>query len=212
MLQCRQLSRLHTACTVTSAAWQPQLRPHTSLSLLSVPDTSVTTPLKAATKLPAASSPDCLLQTITGNEAVAECADEFQELFREVHADVWKDYKRDPAAYGNRLTFSYDHASFHDAAEDQLDILPEQRAPLSPVSPDMHRVPEILIRRLKALYYKRLSRDPKVRTPEQARNLLLEVASEVVTKEAVAKLVKAIPKTLESIIQEGGNWAAKGLR
>lgn len=160
----------------------------------------------------AASSPHCLLQTVNGNEAVAECADEFQELFREVHAEAYDDFRRDPAEYGNRLTFSYDHASFHDAAEDQLDILPEQRAPLSPVSPDMHRVIETLIRRLKAAFFRALSRDPKVRTPEQARNLLLELASKIVTKEAVAKLVNSLPKTLESIIERGGNWAGKGLR
>jgi len=152
------------------------------------------------------------LQTKGGTEARGITAQEFYARATNIHTVAYQLYSKDKAAFGNHLRFSWDHCSAHKSAEPDLALLPEQIVDLPKRSPDLHRVIESPHSRLHGAFRKALRADPRVRTVKDAIKLLQKVATDVITKDYIQKLVDGMPNTYRSVVQRGGDWAEKKYR
>lgn len=152
------------------------------------------------------------LQTKGNTDARGLTAQEYTAKACNIHHIAYDLFRRDPAEWGHQLRFSWDHASAHDAALPDIDLLPEQVLDIPVRSPDIHRVVESPHSIIHRTFVKRLAQDPRTTTVTQAIKLLQLVAEETVTKAYIQKLVKALPKTFWSIIENRGDWADKPFR
>jgi hypothetical protein len=116
---------------------------------------------------------------------------------------------------GNTKVWSFDNDRIHQRPETlaALKINSRNRFPLPPNSPDMHRVVERCIARLKQKWAAWFYANPAARDMKQHRAALLDifatdkgVASPAVISAEVAKLPRLFPK----ILAREGDWAPRG--
>jgi hypothetical protein len=166
--------------------------------------------LHANTEWQVASNP--CLQTKEGNEAQALTAQEAEARANATLAKARREYRKDPAAFGNKLRFSWDGASAHKAARDMIALLPEQFVDPPAHSPDLQRAVETPHSRIHKMFIKRLSVDPRIHSVQAAIKLLLEVAKDACDAKYIRKLYDSLPNTYRSILENKGNWAEKKYR
>lgn len=153
------------------------------------------------------------LQTKGGSAAKSLTAQEFAARAVDLHKAASAEYRKDPAAWGFKLRFSWDSASAHNSAErDMLDLLPEQIVKPPARSPDLQRPVENMHHAIHKEFTKRLSADHRIADVAAMIRLLHRVAKDVVTIEKVRKLIDGLPDTYRSVIERGGDWAGQGLR
>ena len=209
--QFTQLPLLLAPCTVSSAACLKQSLNQTYLFLLSAPS-ATWGPLYWCAQFNTESSRHPRLQTLDNKASKAMTADEFVELLKIVRARAEEIYATCPKAFGRKLRYSFDGASYHVAAL-QFNCLAEGSLHRPPArSPDLHKVPEACIRRVKAAFRREFTRDLRVRTPEQALRLLQEIAKKKLKPVYVRNLIRSLPKTFASVVANKGNWADKKFR
>ena len=129
---------------------------------------------------------------------------------------------------------SYDNAGAHNGHEALLRTLGLQRVPLSPHSPDIHKVIEHTFarfkRRVAELLYAQLPQLPEGRRPSLAvvAKVVADALKAAATRDAIAGDVASLPHTLQIIATErlqevelsngrvvlgsGGDWPPKGFR
>jgi len=121
-------------------------------------------------------------------------------------------YLKHPDRFGFHLRFSWDSASAHNSAEQDLPILAEQLLKPPAHSPDLQRCIEIPHSWVRKEFNQRLCADRRVKTVKAGIRLLRQVVKDVVTKPKVQKLVKTMRKTYRSIVANKGDWADKRRR
>lgn len=146
------------------------------------------------------------LQTKRGAEAQGLTAQEFAARATVIHRAATAACSKDPAAWGYHVRFSWDHASAHDSALDDIDILPEQLLDRPTRSPDLHRVIETPFSEINKVFHKKWDRNPAMATVPQAIQLLYASAKKVCTPEYIQALCNALPKTYTDCIRRGGDW------
>lgn len=132
--------------------------------------------------------PRFCLQTKEGEAARGLTAQEFAARATAIHAVAHKLYAANPAAWGYQLRFSWDHCSAHEAARDDIDLLPEQVLDRPARSPDTHRVVETPHSLLHSKFKERLSRNPRIKDVTDAIRLLKQVAKDVCTPKYIQHL------------------------
>ena len=126
-----------------------------------------------------------------------------------IHRAAYTLYKRDPAAWGNHLRFSWDNASAHTAALADIDLLPEQWVELPAHSPDLHMVIERPHAWIKDAFAKELAAKPSIKSAKRGIGALRAFVEKQVTPDRIKKLIDALPETYISVIANNGDWADK---
>lgn len=90
-----------------------------------------------------------------------------------------------------------------------LQINSKNRYPLPPNSPDMHRVVERCIGRLKKAFQTWLHDHPAKRTMREYRAALLKIFKEKELAESINKEVKSLVKLFPHISKAKGGWPPK---
>lgn len=139
-------------------------------------------------------------------------ADEFTARAVAIHQTAHDQFRKDPAAFGSHLRFSWDSASAHISAEQDIDILPEQLVKPPVRSPDFQRPVEDTFSIVKREFNKRFASDPRVNTVKKAVGLLKRVVDEKVTPRLIKKLVDGLPATYRDVLAKGGQLAGQGHR
>lgn len=152
------------------------------------------------------------LQNKKGQAARGLTAQEFYARALGVRKAAWKEFSKEPEAFGHILRFSWDSASAHKSALPDINLLPEQFIRPPARSPDAQRVVESPHHLIHKAFDKRLAADPRIDTVEKAVRLLERVAHDVVTPEYIQKLVNSLRGTYNNIVERGGNWAEKAYR
>ena len=154
----------------------------------------------------------CCLQTKEGKEARGLTAQEFAHRAVDIHKAAFKEYVKDPAAWGYKLRFSWDGSSAHTSAQPDIDLLPPQIVLPPAGSADLQRAVETPFSLIKKSFKRRLAVEPRVRSVAQAVKLLAEVVEDVVTPEYVRSIIGSLPSTWLSVIEHGGDWAERAYR
>lgn len=149
------------------------------------------------------------LQTKGGTEAAGLTAQEADARFNAARDAARAAYKEHPESFGCKLRFSWDGASAHKAAEQDLPLLTGQLVKPPAHSPDLQRVIEIAHSWIHEEFEKRLAADGRVKTVDAALDLLERVAPDVVTTKKLRKLVEGMRETYKSVIKNKGDWADK---
>ena len=158
--------------------------------------------------LPPATMPSCM-QTKEGNVARGLTAQDAAAEAVAIHRAAYTLYKGNPEAWGYQLRFSWDNASAHTAARDDIDLLPEQWLKLPAHSPDLHMVIERPHAWIKEAFAKELAKDPSIKSVKRGLSLLRDVVKQKVTVPRIRALIEELPLTYISVIANKGDWADK---
>lgn len=125
---------------------------------------------------------------------------------RQVESATWRD-----AVGRHRPMWSFDNDRIHQNKQRlaYLQINSNNRFPLPPNSPDMHRVVERCIARLKAAFRGWLYDNPSKRTMADYRAALVDLFKRTQTADVINKDVKKLPKLWPAILRAGGDWPPK---
>lgn len=129
-----------------------------------------------------------------------------------IHKAAYKQYSKDPEAWGCKLRFSWDGSSAHTSAVDEIDLLPEQIVQPPAGSPDLQRAVESPFSVIKRTFKSRLATDPRVKSIATAVKLLESVVADVVTTEYIRAIIDDLSNTWRSVIERRGDWAEKAHR
>ena len=97
--------------------------------------------------------------------------------------------------------YSFDNASIHDVAllSEEMDFDGNDRVPLPPRSPDMHKVIEHVFGTLEGAMQKKLHDNPGLCTAEQYKKVLEKLFRKVITADSVRKDIKSLKGTYDMI-------------
>jgi hypothetical protein len=120
-------------------------------------------------------------------------------------------------ASGVNILYSFDNANIHTCAvrAGMLDFYgwtEDDRLPLPPYSPDMHRVIEHTHGTATAAFRKWLYENPDKRTVDDIKAGFEQVYREVNTPDAIAKDVAGLPELYSWIHANGGEMAPRKMR
>ena len=106
--------------------------------------------------------------------------------------------------------WSFDNDAIHQNPTTlaSLQINTRNRFPLPPNSPDMHRVIERVVGRVKAAYAAWLHDHPTPRSPAGYQAALLALFRQTQTAAVISKDVANLPALWPSIIKNKGDWAS----
>lgn len=115
---------------------------------------------------------------------------------------------------GQPAMYSFDNDRIHMNPETlaSLQINYKNRFPLPPNSPDMHRVVEHCIGRLKTAFRKWMYAHPRSRTMREYRAALTHIffkQASVASANVINKDVKKLPALFKEIRAAKGNWPSK---
>lgn len=132
-----------------------------------------------------------------------------------------KEMETDPAlqhAFSTKYPhchYSFDNPNMHEAAVPQLEALgwdQKLRAPLSPYSPDMHRVIEHLHAVIQAAFQQRLYNHPKKCSVGVYKKCFEAAMRDCCKASSIAADVRGLPELYQWISVNEGRWAPKRLR
>jgi len=141
-------------------------------------------------------------------------SEEFEVIFGQIRSAVEARIPLHLASFchhdRHRVQYSYDHSRVHEGA--RLPLTPQERMPLPPCSPDIHKIVEHAISNVKRKF-QMLMRE-KDATPEihEAVEVLKSVCYIEPTAEQLGKDCEGLVGTLEGILKEKGGWPPKRLR
>lgn len=160
--------------------------------------------------MPTRLSSSCLQTKDGKGVAKGETAEEFQDILNEIVGRTRLLQLAHPTWHGDGAFFSWDNASFHRSAH--LPIGVGARLEIPPKSPDIHKVIEHVFHPVKQAFRRAFGRRRKVKSVKQAMLLLEQVVEGCVDAESIRRDCSTIRATLQTIINNGGDWADVGLR
>ncbi len=115
------------------------------------------------------------------------------------------------------IVYSFDNDRIHTAALPELQnrgiLTPNNRAPLPPSSPDMHKVVEHCIARVSTMINEELvNSDDIVHSVAYWQQRLVHLFNTGITAPQVAADVESLKHTYEAIINAHGGWPARQYR
>lgn len=159
--------------------------------------------------------PCFLLQTAAGKPAKGCTNQEWAHVMENVMAAAERRRASSGAwPAGQPCTWSFDNDKIHQKLETliALKINHKNRFPLPPNSPDMHRVVERCIGRLKTAFRKWMYAHPTSRTMQQyqqALTTLFFTNKQIAGSTALTKDVKKLPGLFKEILAAKGSWPSK---
>lgn len=141
---------------------------------------------------------------LTGQESLYK----LERMRRKAHSLFCKR----PQDFGFALRFSWDGASGHKSAEEDMTILREQIVHPPAKSPDIQRAIENPHSVIHREFNKRLSADRRIKCVADAVELLKKVVKDKVDIEHVRPLIDGLPETYRNIVLRHGDWAERGRR
>ena len=154
------------------------------------------------------------LQTAKGEPAKGCTAEEWESViayFKGVVARAMLGKTWQEAAGRHRPWWSFDNDKIHQNRMRlaYLKINANNRFPLPPNSPDMHRVVERCIARLKGDFKDWLYAHPAKRDMAEYRKALLKLFKDGQTADVIDRKVKKLPKLWPFILRAQGGWPPK---
>ena len=124
-----------------------------------------------------------------------------------IDSSVWR-----TAVGRQRPIWSFDNDKIHQnrLILAQLKINHNNRYPLPPNSPDMHRVVERCIGRLKTKFADWLYDHPGKCTMAEYKRALLDIFMSTQTSDVINRDVKKLPQLFPLIVKAKGGWPPKG--
>ncbi len=162
-----------------------------------------------------------MLQTKDGRPAKRMATQEFRSFTEKVIKATLDCQKKHPGLYPDgHPYFSMDNATWHDVGD--LQVVPgiklkECLLPLPPQSPDLHKVIEHAINRVKSAMRADIAGDPRRLTAEELRGMFAKHFADMNKPEMVERDIQTLKKTFKAVGRsEGkggtaGGWAPVGL-
>jgi hypothetical protein len=149
------------------------------------------------------------LQNKQGAKAKGLTAQESAAKIEAMRRTAAKLFSARPKDFSFALRFSWDGASGHTAAEQDLSILAEQIVHPPAHSPDLQRPVESPHSVIHKEFNKRLCADRRIKTVSAAIQLLKQVVKDKVDVEHIRPLIDRLPETYMDIVEAHGNWAQR---
>lgn len=157
--------------------------------------------------------PCLLLQTAKGNPAKGCTNEEWSHVMQDIMAAAARLRLSGEWPAGAPIIYSFDNDKIHQKPETlaALKINYKNRLPLPPYSPDMHRVIEYTVGRLKTAFRKWLYAHPGANTMEKYQDALTTIffnkkKKSVADAETINKSVKRLPSLFKEILAAKGGW------
>lgn len=123
---------------------------------------------------------------------------------------------------GQRVLFSFDNASIHESAMEwradrsglmqMMGFKREQRIPLSPYSPDLHRTIERAHARATTAFHKYLYANPSVNTISEYKFHFERIFKDVNNAAVIAADVSTLPELYHWVHAHNGEWPPAAMR
>lgn len=158
--------------------------------------------------------PCLLLQTAAGNPAKGCTNEEWSHVMLDIMAAAARLRLSGDWPTGAPIMYSFDNDKIHQKPETlaALKINYKNRLPLPPYSPDMHRVIERTVGRLKTAFRKWMYAHPGANTMEQYQAALTHIFfnhKKVAGADTINRSVKRLPSLFKEILAAKGGWPSK---
>ncbi len=152
-----------------------------------------------------------LLQTKLGKPAKRQTGDEFAERVQDVKQLSQASKEKHPQYYSKGGPFySWDNASFHTSLKLQdVGLSETDMWLLPPNSPDMHKVIEHVVGRVKRALREELCDNANIKTVEQVKRVCRDVFFRITT-ESIRKDIDSLPNTYKHIHDKKSQGGREG--
>ena len=154
-----------------------------------------------------------------GSVAKGPTCEEFEDVMIVVNAKAKQVAERNPKVFGSERSsrlplFSFDNPPIHQKANlSRADVKAEQRVPLPPRSPDMHKVIEHCFGILSRAMNEKLLEDSSIKSIDQYKAVIESLFYSCITQESIQADVVSLVDTYKYIARKSaGGWPPYRLR